>query len=419
MTRRPHYGRSNRGNSNDAMKNNSRARSADHCNLKAHKRNEDEHLNLNPTIEAKKKVGLPNENGCKWGEGSSIHDDNKNNLALLEYEEAYSEKNQPDGRSQIIHRVHHGMFRIIRNESSLENHCEKSFLCDKCKLFFHQKSSLDDHYQYVHFVCPTCNRKCHNKQRLNSHMLIHTGEKQFACSSCDRKFSRKDSLSDHMINVHNTEEKPYQCSECGLKFLRKNVLVAHLKLVHNDKEVSGTSIQKIRRARSAKVRNSIVSVDSGKREVGLLNENGSNISNHDDKKNNLAFLEYEEAYPEMNHLDGRDEVIHRVHPNCDQRCEKFPHETSLGNVVETPHVEDEKPLICSECNETFRQKASLDDHYQYVHFVCPTCIRKFHNKQRLNLHMLIHTGAKQFACSSCDRKFRRKDALSDHIFKRS
>ena len=37
------------------------------------------------------------------------------------------------------------------------------------------------------------------------------------------------------------------------------MLVVHLKLVHNDKEVSGASIPKIRRARTAKVKDSIVS----------------------------------------------------------------------------------------------------------------------------------------------------------------
>ena len=270
------YSRSIGGNFDDAAKDISCASPADHCDLKdvpAYEKNEGEHpnLNLNPATEIKKEVDLLNKNGSRdnWEDGSANNIVEKSHLSLAECETTCSEDNLLGGQCEIIHTVHLACAEcdaMFPDETLLENHCktnhakeENSFICGECNQIFRQKSSLDDHYRYVHFVCPTCNRKCPNKQRLNSHMLIHTGEKQFACTSCDRKFRRKDALSDHILNVHNTEEKPDQCSECGLKFLRKNVLVVHLKLVHNDKEVSCTSIPKIRRARTTKVKDSIVS----------------------------------------------------------------------------------------------------------------------------------------------------------------
>ena len=357
MARQPQTGQatSNRGNSDDATKNISCAISADHCNSKdisAHERNKDEHLNLNPATEVKKEVGLLNENGSKWGEGSSNHDDKKNNLALLEYEEAYPEKNHLDGRTEIIHRVHPNCDQDQRcekfpHETSLGNHVEtphvedeKPLICSECNKTFRQKTSLDDHYRYVHFVCPTCIRKFHNKQRLNLHMLIHTGEKQFACSSCDRKFSRKDSLSDHIINVHNSEEKPYQCSECGLKFSRKYRLVNHMKLVHSDKEVSG-SIPKIRRARTAKVgrKRSIVSDPSA-----VMEDFGESFSREEstaDEKTELG--------------SGWNRVDSDMSTSQDN-----------GELASIPG-DEETYFICPECCLAFPEKSQLDDHLKELH----------------------------------------------------
>ena len=321
------------------------------------------------------------------------------------------------------------------HSNSLENHYEtlkdeKPFVCGECEQIFRQKSSLDDHYRYVHFVCPTCKKFFHNKQRLNSHILIHTGEKQFACSSCDRKFTRKSAVFDHMINVHNSEEKPYCCSECGHKFLRKYRLVIHLKLVHNDKEVSSTSIpKKIRRARTAKVKDSVVSVDSVikasnedevitsysnsddaakdiscaspadhwdlkdvpanernegeylnlnlnpgteiKKEVDLLRDNWEDGSaNNVVEESHLSLSKCETTCSEDNRLGGQCEIIHTVHLACAECDDMFPDETSLENHCKTNHAKEENPFICGECNQIFGQKSSLDDHYP----ICSFCV---------------------------------------------
>ena len=145
------------------------------------------------------------------------------------------------------------------------------------------------------------------------------------------------------LNVHNTEEKPYQCSECGLKFLRKNVLVAHLKLVHNDKEVSCTSIQKIRRVRTAKGgRNrSIVSVPSA-----VIEDFGESFSREEitaDEKTELGSgwnrvgsdMSISQDNGELASIPD-DEETYFICPEC---CLAFPEESQLDDHLKEPHLE--------------------------------------------------------------------------------
>ena len=52
------------------------------------------------------------------------------------------------------------------------------------------------------YVCPYCSKNFKTKQRVERHILIHTGEKPYACTECEYKTNRQDHLKEHFILKH-------------------------------------------------------------------------------------------------------------------------------------------------------------------------------------------------------------------------
>ena len=55
------------------------------------------------------------------------------------------------------------------------------------------------------FKCPVCPQVMAQKNDMNRHMRIHTGEKPFICGICGHAANRKFNLKTHMRKVHNAE----------------------------------------------------------------------------------------------------------------------------------------------------------------------------------------------------------------------
>ncbi|XP_045463004.1 zinc finger protein OZF-like [Harmonia axyridis] len=106
---------------------------------------------------------------------------------------------------------------------------------------------------------------------------------------------------------------------------------------------------------------------------------------------------------------------------CEICKKKFPTKTDLIKHVRI-HT-DERPYACKFCGHAFRQAGSLKNHIACRHsatlqsteiFICSYCAKSFPIKERLKLHLRIHTGHKPYACKLCPKTFARGGQLVQH-----
>ncbi|KAL7843529.1 hypothetical protein AOLI_G00250410 [Acnodon oligacanthus] len=116
----------------------------------------------------------------------------------------------------------------------------------------------------------------------------------------------------------------------------------------------------------------------------------------------------------------------------------------LDEAVTAQAGDEQDPLLCSYCDQTFDEVSHLASHLQshMVLFSCEVCGKAFkkrgtlrthmivHQKERpfccklcgksyscakvLNVHLISHTGERPFGCGYCEKRFKLKSHLKEH-----
>jgi len=140
------------------------------------------------------------------------------------------------------------------NRSSLRphmlNHTEATFQCLSCPKKFATLGRLARHQRNVHelvkpVTCEICNKGFRDKQSLQIHSVVHTGEKPHVCEQCGNSYSQKSHLYYHIKKIHEgVKMKKYKkyikkvmCGQCGKMLPNRKKLELHIKVVHEGMKI--------------------------------------------------------------------------------------------------------------------------------------------------------------------------------------
>ena len=87
-------------------------------------------------------------------------------------------------------------------------------LRSKCPYCFKMVQNIEKHVEN-HVMgrmktasCPTCGKSFGSEKLMQTHRMIHTGERPFACGMCDYRSTQKGNLKTHIMKKHTLEGEP-------------------------------------------------------------------------------------------------------------------------------------------------------------------------------------------------------------------
>ncbi|KAL9871391.1 uncharacterized protein ACN427_014430 [Glossina fuscipes fuscipes] len=123
-------------------------------------------------------------------------------------------------------------------------------------------------------------------------------------------------------------------------------------------------------------------------------------------------------------LHGAKSVTtHSTRIFCCTLCPKrYSRKNDLERHMKKAHLSNERyksPHLCSFCGKSCINKQKLMIHVR-IHtgdrpFKCDSCEKAFRSSESLKYHLITHSDEKPHACSECDKSFKHKDKLRAHM----
>ena len=215
----------------------------------------------------------------------------------------------------------------------------------------------------MEFKCNLCPRTYQNDHQLKAHSYSHT-RKLYSCDSCTQQFS---TMKGWVVHYKTGSCRMRNCLICGKEFSTNNALSRHSKLHMQD-----TSYQ------------CEVCLKDFKTKDSLLIQG-------------------------FHHSDSRPY-------SCSLCPAGFLRKSALKNHTNKIHENKERSLIeCDICGENVESLKQHKRKHNSDEFPCNECTKTFTKKDKVEIHMKIHTGEKSFTCSVCAKKFRQKGHLDSHL----
>ena len=105
--------------------------------------------------------------------------------------------------------------------------------CEACSVTFTMQELFDHHVKEIHNLkCPQCHKYFKTKNRLKTHLVMHTEETPYQCNMCEKAFKLKKRLDEHISSFHIV----YECNECNIVFLRRTGYKVQLLAKHPNSE---------------------------------------------------------------------------------------------------------------------------------------------------------------------------------------
>ncbi|XP_062571132.1 zinc finger protein 62 homolog [Saccostrea cucullata] len=290
------------------------------------------------------------------------------------------------------------------------------YLCEYCGNTFRRKVDLERHIR-IHtgerpFQCGTCKKafiqKAHLKMHLERHFHVEITEEstlapfldnnsnqvnerdnmckpQHVCKVCQKSFSQKGHLNVHML-IH-TGARPFHCDVCNRTFNQKQTLKRHM-VTHLEKNTEG--IPKLK----PQIRNFFDTIKEELANVDCQISAEGAFSNYN---------EYQTFNLKIENSFSNEKSLEQLKKICPEEnlsreiVKKFPKSKDI-------HNSEKKPTSCNNLKEKPRPEHK-----------CKFCEKQFKQKGHLNVHLLIHSGARPFKCDMCGKEFNQKQILKRHL----
>lgn len=245
---------------------------------------------------------------------------------------------------------------VLRLNKDLKKHLKEKlgsldhiWHCEVCSTDFKRKYELYGHILRVHkenscIICKETHRGSNNLQRHITKFHYSEEERQTICPHCGKLIKN---IRSHIRNVHK-KVKNFICDQCKKKFFTKRSLIEHFRVHTNERPYQCN----------------IPGCDKSFKQIGQLQQH---IDRHGPKQDficDVCGLNLSSKYSLINHRKTHFQIGSF---KCDECNGTFTYAANLKKHKQDQHTPRKEPIICSICDQSFKNLRTLKNHNKRKH----------------------------------------------------